>query len=493
MERWVTVTLVTAGYLVLSLLIGWVSGRRGSDTVAGYVAGDRGFGLLVMYFIMGAMIFSAFAFLGTPGWAYSRGAAAFYVFSYGVLGFAPWYVIGPRIARVGRAFGHVTQAELLSHRFQSRTLSILIAIVSIVALMPYIALQMKGAGIVFNAVTDGHVPIWAGALAAYGVVLLYVLKSGVLGVGWTNTFQGIFMLVIAWTLGLWLPEHLYGGVGPMFDRIAELRPELLRVPGLNSAGEPWTWSAYSSAILVSAIGFTMWPHLFMKGFAARDDDTLKLTTVLYPTFLLFLLPLYFIAFAGVLFESKPPSADFILPHMILSTDVAPVIVGLFCAGALAASMSTGDAMLHASASIYVQDFHRRAFDPTLDDRQRRTLIRIVAVIVGVLAYVIAVRTQMSLVRLLLAAYGAIVQLAPLTVATFFWRRATPSGAIAGLTLGSLLTLFLFYFPQYRPFGLHEGIVGLALNCIALVCISLLTEPPPEEEVRSFMTVSAPKR
>lgn len=493
MERWVVVTLVTAGYLALSLLIGWVSGRRASDTVAGYVAGDRGFGLLVMYFIMGAMIFSAFAFLGTPGWAYSRGAAAFYVFSYGVLGFAPWYVIGPRTARVGRAFGHVTQAELLSHRFLSRTLSVLIAVVSIIALIPYIALQMKGAGIVFNAVTDGHVPIWAGALAAYAVVMLYVLKSGVLGVGWTNTFQGVFMLVIAWTLGLWLPSHLYGGVGPMFERIAELRPELLRVPGLDSAGAPWSWGAYSSAVLVSAIGFTMWPHLFMKGFAARSDDTLKLTTILYPTFLLFLLPLYFIAFAGVLFESAPPAPDFILPHMILSTDIAPVIVGLFCAGALAASMSTGDAMLHASASIYVQDLHRPLFDPDLGDHQRRTLIRVVAVLVGIVAYLIAVRTQMSLVALLLAAYGAIVQLAPLTAATFFWRRATPAGAIAGLVLGSLVTLALFWHPELRPFGLHEGIVGLAINCTALMSISLLTQPPPSGHVQSFMKASTSTR
>ena len=47
-----------------------------SASAAGYVAGDRTLGTLVMYFITGATIFSAFAFLGMPGWAYSRGAAA---------------------------------------------------------------------------------------------------------------------------------------------------------------------------------------------------------------------------------------------------------------------------------------------------------------------------------------------------------------------------------------------------------------------------------
>ncbi len=489
MERWVIVTLVTAGYLIVSLLIGWLSGRKASGTVTGFVAGDRDFGLLVMYFVMGASVFSAFAFLGTPGWAYSRGAAAFYVFSYGVLGFAPWYVIGPRVARVGRAFGYVTQAELFAGRFKSTGLSVAIAIVSIVAFLPYIALQMKGAGIVFNAVTDGHVPIWVGALAAYSVVMLYVLKSGVLGVGWTNTFQGIFMLVIAWSLGLWLPRHLYGGIGPMFTQIAELRPELLTVPGLNSDGQPWNWGAYSSAVLVSAIGITMWPHLFMKAYAAKDDDTLKLATVLYPTFLLFLLPLYFIAFAGVLFESAPESADFILPHMILSMDIAPVIVGLFCAGALAASMSTGDALLHATGSVYVQDMHYKVFQPEMTDHNRRNLIRYAALLAGVLAYIVAIRTEMSLVSLLLAAYGAVVQLAPLTVAAFFWRRATAAGALSGLVAGALVTLALFIVPDLRPFGLHEGIVGLGVNIATLVVVSLLSSPPGEEHVDEFIRTS----
>ena len=489
MERWVIVTLVTASYLVLSLVIGWVSGRKASNTVTGYVAGDRDFGLLVMYFVMGAMMFSAFAFLGTPGWAYSRGGAAFYVFSYGLLGFAPWYFLGPWVARVGRKFGYVTQAELLSDRFKSDLLSWLIAVVSIVAFIPYIALQMKGAGIVFNAVTDGKVPIWIGAAAAYTVVMIYVLKSGVLGVGWTNTFQGIFMLVIAWTLGIWLPNHLYGGVGPMFERLAELRPELLTAPGLDTKGAPWGWGAYSSAIIVSAIGVTMWPHLFMKAFAAKNDNTIKLTMVFYPTFLLFLLPLYFIAFAGVLFDPKPVSADFILPHMILNTNVAPVVIGLFCAGALAASMSTGDAMLHAAASIYVQDFHRKLFNRKLSDHSRRTLIRVVAVIVGVVAYFIAVTTQMSLVALLLAAYGAIVQLAPITVAAFFWKRATAAGAVAGLVLGSITTLLLYLNPELRPFGLHEGIVGLTVNCSALIVFSLLTLPTAADHVENFVQTS----
>lgn len=83
---------------------------------------------------------------------------------------------------------------------------------------------------------------------------------GVSAVGWTNIFRGVFMLVVAWVLGLYIPAKLYGGVGPMFERIAEVRPDLRTLPGLDSAGGSWSWGAYSTAILSSALGFLMWPR-----------------------------------------------------------------------------------------------------------------------------------------------------------------------------------------------------------------------------------------
>ena len=60
---------------------------------------------------------------------------------------------------------------------------------------------------------------------------------------------------MAWGLGLYLPAKLYGGVGEMFSRIAEVRPELLQPPGLDAGGNVWAWGEFTSAILVSIIGF----------------------------------------------------------------------------------------------------------------------------------------------------------------------------------------------------------------------------------------------
>ncbi|MEM6477315.1 MAG: sodium:solute symporter family protein [Pseudomonadota bacterium] len=492
MERWQIIATVIALYLVVTLLIGLLSGRRASKSVQGYVAGDRDFGLLVMYFVLGASVFSAFAFLGGPGWAYSRGAAAFYILCYGVLGIVPYFFIGPKAAALGRKYGYVTQAQLICGRFPSRALSLMIAILTVLAFIPYITLQMRGAGIVIEAVTEGNVPLWAGAALAYGIVTIYVLFSGVAAVGWTNTFQGIFMLTIAWSLGLYLPISLYGGVGEMFSRILAERPELLSMPGLTASGEPWSWGGYSSAIIVSAVGLMMWPHLFMKAFTARSDDTLRKTVVLFPTFQLFLIPVFLIGFAGVLYPQSPPSSDFILPFMILNADLPAVVVGLFCAGALSASMSTGDSLMHAAASVTVEDGVRPFKD--LSNETRRRLIQGLVLLVGATAYVFAISEGVSLVVLLLTAYGIICQLAPPIVAAMYWQRATTAGIIAGFVAGSATAAFFFlsgYFGNdLRPYDLHEGMLGLMVHIPVLIGVSLMTRSQTAEHRQSFTEVRA---
>jgi SSS family solute:Na+ symporter len=465
-------------------------GRKASGTSTGYVAGDRTLGLLLMYFITGATIFSAFAFLGGPGWAYSKGAAAFYILGYGALGFLPFYFLGPRAARLGRTYGFVTQAEMVSARFGMRSIAGLMAVISVVAFVPYLALQIKGAGYVLSAVTRGAIAEWLGGAIVYGVVLIYVLRSGVLGVGWTNTFQGIFMMLLAWGLGLYLPWKLYGGVQPMFERIAVERPELLLAPGLDASGQPWNWGEYSTAVLVSIIGFAVWPHLFMKAFTARDDRTIKRTVVLYPTFQIFLVPLFLIGFSGVFFHSAPPSADQILPHMLMNMEIPALLVGLFCAGALAASMSSGDAMVHAAASIAVRDGLVEAGGLKLDPHAERKWIRGLVVAIMIASYVVATLYRGSLVNLLLSAYGAVVQFAPVVWATLYSRRATGPGIVAGLVVGALTTMLCVLWPDLRPFPLHAGIYGVVLNLIVLVAVSALTRPRAPERESEFLAVAS---
>lgn len=488
MENWEIILLICGIYLALTLVMGIIPGLKVSESVTGYVAGDRSMNLLILYFVMGASIFSSFAFLGGPGWAYSRGAAAFYIIAYGITGMIPLYFFGPKVRRLGERFGFVTQAEIVSDRYNRESLSTILAVLSIVVFIPYLTLQMKGAGYVLTTISDGNIPEWMGAGIAYLVVMIYVWFSGVMGVGWTNTFQGIFMMVIAWFIGLYLPWKLFGGVGEMFTQIAQSdMSAMLTAPGLAGDGGPWDWWGFSSAVLISAIGFSVWPHFFMRSFAANSDRTMKLTVVLYPTFQLFLVPILIIGFTAVLAYPGVEPADSILPYVLTQIDLPILVIGLVCAGTLAASMSSGDAILHSAASIGVRDGLARWLpDRWKTDRQERFLIRMLVIGISLVAYYFAVFSTVPIVNLLLGSYGGVAQIFPPVFCMFYWRRANGNGALAGLIGGVAVTVLFLLWPELRPLPLHEGIYGLIANIALLVGVSLATPPEAPERVDRYL-------
>jgi SSS family solute:Na+ symporter len=242
---------------------------------------------------------------------------------------------------------------------------------------------------------------------------------------------------------------------------------------------------------MSGIGFSVWPHLFMKAFTAKDERTLKRTVVLYPTFQIFLVPLFLIGFAGVNFGSAPEAADQILPHMLMNMEIPALLVGLFCAGALAASMSSGDAMVHAAASIAIRDGGVIAAGWKLDEQQQRRWIRIAVVIVLIGSYLLTVFYRGDLVSLLLWAYGPIGQFMPVVVATLYWRRATGPGVLSGLVAGGLLTVLFTVFGDWRPWpDIHAGIYGLAVNVPILIAVSLATAKARANEDTDYLAVAS---
>ena len=473
-------------YLCIALLLGMLPGLSVSRSVAGYVAGDRTLSTVLLYFVLGAAVFSSFAFLGGPGWAYSRGAAAFYILVYGMFGMIPFYFLGPRARRIGSRLGFYTQAEIVAHRFDSRLLQVAVALLSFAAMIPYLALQIKGVGYILALASHGSLPDWAGALLAYGIVTVYVLYSGMLGVGWTSVFMGIAMMLIGWLFGLYLPWKFYGGVEAMFHAIAASpHAAMLVPPGLDGSGRPWDWWGYSSAILVSVLGFCCWPHFFMRSMAARDDRSIKLMVVLYPTMQIFMVPILIIGLSAVLLFADVRPADTVLPFMLQHAGLSPWLAGLAFAGTLAASMHTGDALMHAAGTVGVRDVLAPLRTRPLDDRSERFYIRLLVLLVTAVAYYFAVVSKASLVGLLLGAYGGVAQIFPTLIATFYWRRATAAGAMAGLVAGIAVNMLFLLEPALKPWPLHEGIYGLVANVAVLVAVSLGTRPVSDARLAEY--------
>jgi solute:Na+ symporter, SSS family len=483
---WITVTIIIFIYLIFVLFLGTWASRGQKSSVLEYVAANRGFGFFIMYFLLGGAIFSAFAFLGGPGWAYSKGAAAFYMLGFSALGLVPWWLWGIKTYRAGIRFNFVTQAQLFSNRFQSKALSVIMALISLLAFVQYISLQMKGSGYIFEIASGGRIPFWAGALIAYVVVLIYVFIGGIKGVAWTHVFQSIFMMVIAWTLGLYLAFDLYGGPGKMFEEIIEHNPRHL----LIGPGTSISFSGYTSALLVSFLGFALWPQLFMKAFTAQSEKVIKKTVVMYPTFAIMTVPVLFIGFAGILQVSPevlgPP--DRILPWMFTNLEFPSVAIGLILAAALAAAMSTQDAVTHAAGTVFAQDFIEPLKKHKSNDKTATRWVRLSVIGFGAIAYLIAIFGGQTLVALLLGAYGSIVQFLPLACATFFWRRISRAGAISGLLVGFFFNQAITFELIPKLWDVDAGIQGLLLNFAVMFLVSVFTKAPEKDHVDKYLNL-----
>jgi SSS family solute:Na+ symporter len=234
----------------------------------------------------------------------------------------------------------------------------------------------------------------------------------------------------------------------------------------------------------------MWPHTFMRAFAAKSDRSLRTIVVLYPTFQVFLVPILFIGFAGVLAFPDVRPADSIVPHLLTHLTLPPLLVGLVCAGTLAASMSTGDSILHAAASIVVHDGVKPALGVRrIADHRERRLIQLVVVVLSVVSFYFAVVSEIGLVNLLLVAYGGIAQIMPPMIAALYWRRATGAGAIAGLVAGVGVSVIFLLSPELRPIAeMHEGVYGRLVNVPVLVGVSWLTRPQAQGEAARHVEV-----
>lgn len=465
---------ITLAYLGVVLWVGIRARGQHSSSLEGYVAGGRHVGVIILFFILGAEIFSAFAFLGTPGWAYERGAPALYILAYLALVPISIWVLGPRVAKLGRERGYLTQGDMIAHHYRSKPLGMIAGIIGVAAMVPYLTIQIAGAGMLFQAATDGLVPLWLGALLAFIVVAAYVFTSGLKGIGWTNLLQGIMMIVIAWYLGISLSERLYGGVGEMFSQIQQSAPEYLTLPGATSMG----WGYFSTAILVSAFGGAMWPHLFMKFYSADSGRTLRKVSVFYPLYAYLLVPLLFIGFAGIIVFAEEPLArpDTVLLKLVLDVaDYSPWVIGVMLSGALAAAMSTGANLAHTAGIVLVRDVlgptvMRGASEKTVVSATRWSVVGL-----SLVAYACALANPSSLVMLLLVAYGLIVQLLPMVMGAVFLPTLRRLSVLAGAMAGSVAYL-LMEFVWSSPLGWHSGLWAMLLNVLMVTACQRFIQP-----------------
>jgi len=469
--------LIIAAAAVLALCLGVLAKLGKEMTLEQWTVGGRGFGAVFVFLLMAGEIYTTFTFLGGSGFAYGKGGPTYYILCYGTLAYVISYFMLPPIWRYAKEQRLYSQSDFLVRKYESPTLGIIASLVGIVALIPYLVLQLKGLGIIVETASYGAISstpaIWIGAV----VVTAYVMVSGVHGSAWTAVAKDIMILAIAIFLGLHLPYHYYGGIGPMFEAIEHSKPGFVALP---PRGQSVWW--FSSTVLLTALGFYMWPHTFGSIYTAKGARVIRKNAIVLPLYQLILLFIFFVGFAAILQVPGLTGSDIDLALFKLSVKTFdPWFVGVIGAAGVLTALVPGSMILMAAATLISNNLYRAA-DKSADDARIAKIARLLVPVVALVAVGFTLQGGQTIVALLLMGYNFVTQLFPAVVlslgrSNLATREGAAAGIIAGvatvaiigLTNATIGTLFPA-LPQWIQ-DLNVGIIALAVNFVALIVVS----------------------
>ena len=174
-----------------------------------------------------------------------------------------------------------------------------------------------------------------------------------------------------------------------------------------------------------------------------------------------------------------------------------VVSGLVAAGALAAALSTADGLLLTITSALSHDVYYRIFRPGASTQLRLVISKSLLLVVAVFAATVAAQKPGTILSMVAWAFSiAGSAFFPALVLGIFWARATRAGAIAGMLVGLLLTLYYILRLEFGGFSwlgfaggplqpwlylqsTSAGVFGIVAGFVTHVLVSLCTRPSPQ--------------
>src|ERR671933_1261468 len=178
--------VIIALFLILALVLG-IQARRGRDMdLEQWTVGGRGFGTVFIFLLLAGEIYTTFTFLGASGWAYGRGGPTFYILSYGALAYVISYWLLPAVWRYAKKNRLHSQSDFFVSKYESTALGVLISLVTVLAMLPYLAVQFQGLGIIVSEASYGSISSTVAVIIGVVAVSNYGIINGLYRTGWTT-------------------------------------------------------------------------------------------------------------------------------------------------------------------------------------------------------------------------------------------------------------------------------------------------------------------
>lgn len=477
------VVLVCLVYVAILFGVAFAGDWRARRNPGGWLSSP------LVYTLSISIYCTSWTFFGAVGSA-ARGGLEFATIYLGpTIVFVGWWVFLRKLVTVGRVHNTTSIADLISARFgKNATLGALITIVALVATAPYIALQLKALTDSFEVITLSAEmvstakfeiePNYVSGFWLAAGLCIFSIMFGVRNIDINERHHGVIAaiaveavvkLAALLTVGFWAVFGLAEIPAQAFDHA----PVSLTNPQ-DAFGLRWITLVFLAGAAVICL-----PRQFQVTVVENSGERhLRTASWLFPLYL-FLISLFIIPIAVAGLDMLPAGSnpDLFVLTLPLALDHNAIAMFAFLGGFSSATsmviVSSIALSTMISNHIVMPLALRFSLVPVSSPHTVRSFIlgvRRVSILfilaLGFLYFRLSGSSD-ALATIGLISFCGVAQFLPSLVCGLYWRRATHSGAIAGLAAGFLIWGYTLFLPSFEgsfimPANIIEqGIFGVA--------------------------------
>jgi Na+/proline symporter/nitrogen-specific signal transduction histidine kinase len=433
-----------------------------------------------IYALSLAVYCTAWTYYGSIGVAATSGLNYLPIYIGPIMVIPAWIYINTRIVRIARVNKISSVADFISLRYgNSRSFSAIITIVCLLAIVPYIGLQIKAISETFHLVTETAMSKNILTDNATFVVVLIALFSSYYGTKYVDasekrlgiisaialeSFLKLFFIII---LGIFVIYFVFDGFSDIYHKASQFE-DFKEKNTFNGTEGAMNWMVLC---LISGTAICILPRQFHTAIVEnRQEKHIKTAIWFFPLYLLiFTIFIFPIAWGGrLIFDGQKVNPEFysiLIPQHFDNTLITVFVFlgGLSsCISMIIISAITLSIMLSNNLIIPYGLLGKLKSENETQNTKLITNIRkfsIFALIIMAFVFYKYFILKTSLDSVGLISFVVIAQLAPAFFGAIFWRRGSYKGAVIGLLAGLAICYFGLIIPQYY-FSYNQELKGV---------------------------------
>lgn len=444
-------SIVFFSIILFSLLLVIRSKKhKKDDSTHDFVIASNQFGAKLIFFLIAGEVYTISTILGFPGGIYANGPTyGIWFLGYILLAYPIGYMIGPKIWEAGQRYRAITLPDVFKGYYQSRSIEVLVALITIIFLIPVGQIQFTGLVVILQSLGWDFNPMLLILISAL-LAFAYISISGIRGSAYISVLKDIIMLLAIILAGVAVTMHV--GVADLFT---------LSSQKINHHMDHSQLVFTITTIVFQALGFYIFPHAFQSFFTAKSASAIRRSQIAMPLYMLmypFIIIVAYYALAHNLVLDNPNQA-FLAVAKVLLPDW---LLGIIAAGATLAGLVVLAAICLAIGPMFV-----RNVIPNVADGKQKLASKLVILVYLGLSIWMALSSPGLMLDMLKTAYYGVTQLFPGVLIAIYRWPVRWQVVVAGIFVGELFSISA-YILDLNFYSINIGLIGLIINVVTVV-------------------------